>query len=55
MKLEDIMNKNLTRMITLLARKTRMCIEHTLKKYNLSAAEQPFFMALMDNEGITQE
>jgi DNA-binding MarR family transcriptional regulator len=32
-----------------------MCIEHTLKKYNLSAAEQPFFMALMDNEGITQE
>lgn len=49
------MDKSLTRMITLLARKSQICIGNVLNKYNLSAAEQSFFMALQHNEGITQE
>ena len=48
-------DKCLTRMITLLARRSQICIGNTLKKYNLSAAEQPFFMTLKHNEGTTQE
>lgn len=49
------MNRSITRMITLLARKSQGCIAETLKKYNLTAAEQPFFMAVTYNEGKTQE
>lgn len=49
------MKNKITRMITLLARKSQMCIGNVLSKYNLTAAEQPFFMALQHNEGITQE
>ena len=49
------MDKSITRMITLLARKSQSYIGCALSKYNLSAAEQPFFMALGHHEGITQE
>lgn len=42
-------------MITLLARKSQSYIGSALGKYNLSAAEQPFFMALQRYEGATQE
>ena len=42
-------------MITLLARKSQNYIGSALNKYNLSAAEQPFFMALQHHEGVTQE
>ena len=49
------MNKSLTRIVTLLARKSQMCIGNALNKYDLTAAEQPFFMALRHNEGITQD
>lgn len=49
------MEKNIARMITLLARKSQGYIGSALRKYGLSAAEQPFFMALQRHEGITQE
>lgn len=49
------MDKSITRMITLLARKSQICIGNLLKKYDLTAAEQPFFMALQRHEGVTQE
>lgn len=49
------MNKSITRMITLLARKSQSYIGFALSKYNLTAAEQPFFMTLQHHEGITQE
>lgn len=49
------MNKSIARMLTLLARKSQIYIGRILSKYNLTAAEQPFFMALHHNEGITQE
>lgn len=49
------MNQGITRMITLLARKSQCCISERLKRFDLTAAEQPFFMALHHYEGITQE
>ncbi|MDO5538841.1 MAG: MarR family winged helix-turn-helix transcriptional regulator [Eubacteriales bacterium] len=49
------MNKSIARMINLMARKSQICIGNALCKYNLTAAEQPFFMALQKYEGITQE
>ena len=50
------MNRSTLRMITLLARKSQMYMGVTLKnKYNITAAEQPFFMALQRCEGVTQE
>lgn len=49
------MDKNLTKTINILSRRIQMCISNTLKKYDLTAAEQPFFMALIKNEGVTQD
>ena len=49
------MERSIGRMITLLARKSQSYISYALSKYNLTAAEQPFFMALQQYEGITQE
>lgn len=49
------MEYSITRMITLLARKSQGCMGEILVKYQLTVAEQPFFMALQNNEGITQE
>lgn len=51
----DIMEKSIARMITFLARRSQGYIGAALSKYNLSAAEQPFFMALRCCQGITQE
>lgn len=49
------MNKSMVRKITLLARKSQRHIGEILKKYNISAAEQPFFMALDNDRCLTQE
>lgn len=49
------MKKSIGRMITLLARKSQIYLGNALNKYDLTAAEQPFFMALQRYEGITQE
>lgn len=49
------MDKSIARVITLLARKSQCYIASALSKYNLSAAEQPFFMALQHHEGASQE
>ena len=49
------MNKSIARKITLLARKSQRHIGEALKKYDISAAEQPFFMALDSDECLTQE
>lgn len=50
------MDRSTLRMITLLARKSQMYIGAAFKhKYNISVAEQPFFMALQKCEGATQE
>lgn len=49
------MNKSIGRLINLLARKSQMYLGRVLSQYNLTVAEQPFFMALQNHEGITQE
>lgn len=45
----------ITRLITLLARKSQGCITEVLKDYGITAAEQPFFMAVEHSDGMTQE
>ena len=49
------MDKSIARMSTLLARKSQSYIGSALSKYNITAAEQPFFMAIQHHKGITQE
>ena len=47
--------KKLGRIITLLGRKSQLYIGAALKKYNITAAEQPFFTAMQFHKGCTQE
>lgn len=49
------MNITATRLINLLARKSQGYITDLMRPFGLTAAEHPFFMALLHNEGITQE
>lgn len=49
------MEKSIARRINFLARKSQLYIGSVLEPYELTAAEQPFFMALQTHEGITQE
>lgn len=49
------MDKSIGRMITLLSRKCQSYLSRELNKYNLTSAEQPFFMVLQRCEGITQD
>ncbi len=43
------------RVLTLLARKCQIAVGNALQQYNLTAAEEPFLMAVLNNEGFTQE
>lgn len=49
------MEQNIARALSFLSRKSQAYIGCALSKYNLTAAEQPFFMALQRHEGVTQE
>lgn len=49
------MNKSIGRLINLLARKSQIYLGKVLSQYNLTAAEEPFFMAMQHYEGMTQE
>lgn len=49
------MKMTTARLITLIGRKSQRYIGSALSKYNISAAEQPFFVAVQQNEGATQE
>lgn len=49
------MEQNIARTLSFLSRKSQAYIGCALSKYNLTAAEQPFFMALQRYEGVTQE
>ncbi len=48
------MDNSIARMITLLARQSQSCIGSALHKYHITAAEQPFFMAIQHHKGVTQ-
>lgn len=43
------------RVLTRLARKCQIAVGSALQQYNLTAAEEPFLMAVLNNEGFTQE
>lgn len=47
----DTISRNLLRV----ARQAQNRVGSITQKYNLTAAEQPFFMALRQNDGLTQE
>ena len=49
------MERSIPREINILARKTQMYLGNILAKYELTAAEQPFFLAVLRREGMTQE
>ena len=49
------MKESMIRIITVLFRKSQSCLSLLLSKYNLTAAEQPFFAALQKCDGITQD
>lgn len=47
--------ENLSRNLLLVSRRAQTCVGEVAKKYDLSAAEQPFFMAISKQNGLTQE
>lgn len=49
------MDRTIGRMIMLLARKCQGYLGDALRSYDLTAAEEPFFMVLQNYKGITQE
>ncbi len=49
------MTKSLGKMIALVSRHLWVHVSDALKPFNLTAGEEPFFMALLKNDGIMQE
>lgn len=49
------MEGSITKRIIFMARKMQLCIGERLSKFEITAAEEPFFMAIQRNEGATQE
>lgn len=47
--------ENLSRNLLFVSRRAQLCVGEIAKKYDLSAAEQPFFMAICKQNGLTQE
>ena len=43
------------RVLTRLARKCQIAVGNALQQYNLTAAEEPFLMSVLNNEGLSQE
>ena len=43
------------RVLTRLARKCQIAVGNALHQYNLTAAEEPFLMAILNHEGFSQE
>ncbi|MGL5435489.1 MAG: MarR family winged helix-turn-helix transcriptional regulator [Lachnospiraceae bacterium] len=49
------MKESMIRIITVLFRKSQSYLSVLLSKYNLTAAEQPFFAVLQKCDGVTQD
>ena len=43
------------RVLSRLARKCQIAVSNALQQYNLTAAEEPFLMAILNNDGFSQE
>lgn len=49
------MKGSITKRIIFIARRIQLCIGERLSKFEITAAEEPFFMAIQHNAGATQE
>lgn len=49
------MGKSITKHLIYAARQGQLCIGSRLEKYGITAAEEPFFMAIQKHDGATQE
>ena len=49
------MEGSITKQIIFIARRIQLCIGERLSKFQITAAEEPFFMAIQHNKGATQE
>lgn len=49
------MESSITKRIIFMARKMQLCIGDRLAKFEITATEEPFFMAIQRHEGATQE
>lgn len=49
------MEGSITKRIIFMARRMQLCIGYRLSKFGITAAEEPFFMAIQHNAGATQE
>lgn len=49
------MSESITKHLMIAARHSQLCIGSRLKKYGITAAEEPFFMAALHHSGAIQE
>lgn len=49
------MDKSITKQVIYTARQSQLCIGSRMEKYGITAAEEPFFMAIQKHQGATQE
>lgn len=49
------MEESITKQLIYVARKAQLYIGHCLAPYEITAAEEPFFMAVIHHKGATQE
>ena len=47
--------EKLSRDLLRVSRKVQICVGAVVKKYNITVAEEPFFMAINSHDGATQE
>ena len=47
--------EKLSRDLLRVSRKAQICVGAVVKKYNITVAEEPFFMAIKSHDGATQE
>lgn len=49
------MDTSITRQVIFTARQSQLCIGSRMEKYGITAAEEPFFMAIQSHAGAAQE
>lgn len=49
------MNKSITKHVIYTARQSQLCIGSRMEKFGITAAEEPFFMAIQKHRGATQD
>lgn len=49
------MGISITKQVIYTARQSQLCVGSRMEKYGITAAEEPFFMAVQSHEGATQE